>query len=140
MSSGKFASITAGLLARKGEARPWPAVNAGEVPEPVAWRPAAVASPTPRWPTVTADEVPEPVPFRPAVAASPIPLTLTRDKSCALRLSAQDYERLGILAVKRGVTRQQLLKSAVAEFLAAKAAEYGCACLGSCDSSCGNAS
>ena len=48
-----------------------------------------------------------------------------------------DYERLGILAVKEGVTRQQLLKRALADFLAARAAQYGCACLGACDSNCG---
>ena len=45
MGGGKFASITAGLLARKGEARPWPALAADEPPAPPAWRPAAVAPP-----------------------------------------------------------------------------------------------
>ena len=113
MSSGKFASITAGLLARKGEARPWPAL--------------------------TAEEAPAPLPWRPAIAAPPPPPTEGKDKSCALRMSAHDYERLGILAVKAGVTRQQLLKQALAEFLAARAAEYGCACLGACNSNCGHA-
>lgn len=110
MSSGKFASITAGLLARKGEARPWPAL--------------------------TMDEPPPPLPWRPAAAAPPPPPGDTKDKSCALRMSAHDFERLGILAVKAGVTRQHLLKQALAEFLAARAAQYGCACLGACNSNC----
>ena len=52
-------------------------------------------------------------------------------------MSAHDFERLGILAVKAGVTRQQLLKQALEEFLAARAAQYGCACLGACNSNCG---
>jgi len=51
-------------------------------------------------------------------------------------MSAHDYERLGILAVKANVTRQQLLKDALSQFLAAKARDYTCACLGACDCSC----
>jgi hypothetical protein len=54
-------------------------------------------------------------------------------------MSAHDYERLGILAVKAGVSRQQLLKQALDEFLAARAVQYGCACLGACNSNCGSA-
>lgn len=54
-------------------------------------------------------------------------------------MSAHDYERLGILAVKADVTRQQLLKQALEEFLASRAAQYGCACLGACNSNCGTA-
>jgi hypothetical protein len=123
MSAGKFASITAGLLARKGEARPWPSVTADE-PPPAVWHPAADVSPMP-------------IAFRSAIAAPPPPPPVDgRDKSCALRMSAHDYERLGILAVKGDTTRQQLLKQALADFLAARAAQYGCACLGACNSSC----
>jgi hypothetical protein len=116
MSSAKFASITASLLARKGEAQPW---NSLEMPEPekapLAWR----------------------APL--AVAASPPPPPV-KDKSCSVRMSAHDYERLGILAVKSGVSRQQLLKDALAQFLAAKARDYGCACLGACTNDCAPAS
>src|SRR3954466_4125406 len=114
MSSGKFASITAGLLARKGEARPWPALTPEEAPAPA------------------------PLAWRPAPAAPPPPPSEGKDKSCALRMSVHDYERLGILAIKEGVTRQQLLKQALADFLAARAAQYGCACLGACNSGCGS--
>ena len=122
MSSPKFASITASLLARKGEAQPWNSLgnslgnsleNAAQEAEkvPLAWR-------TPR-----------------AVAAPPPPPP-AKDKSCAVRMSAHDYERLGILAVKSGVSRQQLLKDALAQFLAGKARDYGCACLGACNRGC----
>jgi hypothetical protein len=51
-------------------------------------------------------------------------------------MSAHDFERLGILAVKSGGTRQQLLKDALAQFLSAKASDYGCACLGACNRGC----
>jgi hypothetical protein len=114
MSSGKFAHITADILARKGEARPWPALAAAE-------------------------EMPEHRPWRPAPASPPPPPPETRERNCAFRMSAHDYERLGILAVKADVTRQQLLKQALEEFLASRAAQYGCACLGACNSNCGSA-
>ncbi len=113
MSHGKYAHITADLLARKGEARPWPALT-------------------------RAEEVPEHRPWRPAVAPPPPPPEI-RERNCAVRMSAHDYERLGILAVKADVTRQQILKQALEEFLASRAAQYGCACLGSCNSNCGSA-
>jgi hypothetical protein len=113
MSHGKYAHITADLLARKGEARPWPALT-------------------------RAEEVPEYRPWRPAVAPPPPPPEI-KERNCAFRMSAHDYERLGILAVKADVTRQHLLKQALEEFLASRAAQYGCACLGSCNSNCGSA-
>jgi hypothetical protein len=113
MSNGKYAHITAELLARKGEARPWPALTAAE-------------------------EVPEHRPWRPAVAPPPPPPEI-KERNCAVRMSGHDYERLGILAVKADVTRQQLLKQALEEFLAARAIQYGCACLGACNSNCGSA-
>lgn len=111
MSSARFASITSSLLARKGEARPW--AQEGVVTTPPAWR----------------DDV------RAAVAAPPPPPP-GKDRSCAVRMSAHDYERLGILAVKTGGSRQQLLKDALAQFLASKAQDYGCACLGACNRGC----
>jgi hypothetical protein len=111
MSNAKFASITAGLLVRKGEARPWgpPEVAAA----PLSWQGNIRA---------TASAAPPPLP--------------AGDRSCSVRMSAHDYERLGILAVKANVTRQQLLKDALSQFLAAKAQDYSCACLGACDRSC----
>jgi hypothetical protein len=109
MSSARFASITSSLLARKGEARPW----------------AQEAVATPPWPSD----------IRHATAAAPPPPPV-KDRSCSVRMSAHDYERLGILAVKSGVTRHQLLKDALAQFLAGKARDYGCACLGACNRGC----
>jgi hypothetical protein len=111
MSHGKYAHITAELLARKGEARPWPALT-------------------------RAEEMPEYRPWRPAPAPPPPPPPEIKERNCAFRMSAHDYERLGILAVKSGSSRQQLLKDALAQFLAGKAREHGCACLGACTSDC----
>src|ERR1051325_8794083 len=105
MSSGRFSPITSVLLARKGEARPWSQAATAEA-ENVASIP---------WRSLS-----------PAVVTRSSP---DKDRTCSIRLSARDFERLGILAVKKNVTRQQLLKEAVMEFLAAKAQDYGCACL-----------
>jgi hypothetical protein len=111
MSSAKFASITSGLLARKGEARPWAQLEATATPP--SWR-GDIA----------------------AMAAPPPPV---KDRPCSVRMSAHDHERLGILAVKSGSTRQKLLKDALAQFLAGKAQDYACACLGACDRGCASA-
>jgi len=121
MSSPRFAPITSGLLARKGEARPWNQVGKTEIENvsSIPWRPY----------TPEAGEEP---PLPPA----------DKDRTCSIRMSTRDFERLGILAVKKNSTRQQLLKDALAEFLAAKALDYGCACLsnsgGACNQDCGS--
>jgi hypothetical protein len=114
MSSAKFASITASLLARKGEAQPWRAGEAEPERFSLPWR----------------QHVPD-------VLAEPPPPPPAKEKSCSIRMSAHDFERLGILAIKTGATRQQLLRDALAEFLASRADDYGCYCLGACDNDCG---
>jgi len=105
MSSGRFAPITSVLLARKGEARPWNQAPRADVENvaSIPWRPYAAV-----------------------VAVAPAP---TKGHACSIRLSAHDFERLGILAVKKNSTRQKLLKAALAEFLAKAGEAYGCACL-----------
>jgi hypothetical protein len=127
MSSAKYASVTAGLLARKGEAQPW---NHTGIPET-----EKISLP---WRTYTPEMA-----DAPEIAAQPERVAASaKEKSCAIRMSAHDYERLGILAVKSDSTRQQLLKDALTQFLAAKARDYGCACLtnpgGPCNSNCGS--
>jgi len=113
--SARFASITAGLLARKGEAQPWAQQRMPDADRaPLMFRS-------------------EPVPL----AVTPPPPPPTKERSCSLRMSPQDYERLGILAVKTGSTRQQLLKQALGDLLDAKAQTLSCACLGSCEKNCG---
>ena len=132
MSHAKFAAVTASLLARKGEAAPWedpwrkPPLRRAEV------APVPVDAPPPP---------PPPPVFRPALAAPPPPPDLAKMHKYALHMTAGDYEKLGLIAVKHGSSRQQLMQQALADFLAVQAREYGgaCACLGSCGMGCGEA-
>jgi hypothetical protein len=98
----RFASITADLLARKGEATPWPEL----AKQPLAWEPATAK-----------------------------PKRRPEMRKYTLRISHHDYERLGILAVKQGKTRQRLLQEAVARLFTGMAEDYGgdCRCLGKCE-------
>ena len=156
MSSGKFASITAGLLSRKGEGQPWTQGTAQEPPRvPLSWRnegPIDMRNEVREPPSPIRSEVRSEVRSEPrrGPAAPPPPPSATgpvKDKSCAVRMSLHDFERLGIVAVKDGVSRQKLLKDALARYLAGKAKDYGCACLGNslgnssgaCEGNCGQA-
>src|SRR5512138_2617630 len=111
VNSAKFASITPDLVVRKGEARPWPQYE------------SAVRSPPL---TVRDDEDPLEADVSEPQA---VPDGIRR---CTMRLTPCEYERLGIVAVKRNTSRQQILRLAVEEYLAAVEQEYGreCGCLG----------
>ena len=134
MAHGKFAAVTSDLLARKGEAAPWTATERAPLPwrqdaPPVVFTPPAVAS----------------NPLPPLVPSAPPPLTPEippdKIKRCSVRLSGQEYERLGLMAVKKDVTRQHLLQAALSQVLADMARELArdCACLGkSCAGVCGH--
>jgi hypothetical protein len=111
-SAAKFASITPDLVVRKGEAKPWPQYD------------AAVRSPS----RTARDEDPleaDEIVSEPQAVQDGI-------RRCTLRLTPCEYERLGIIAVKRDTSRQQILRLAVEEYLAAIEHEYGkeCGCLG----------
>ena len=119
--SARFAAITAGLLARKGEAQPWAQQRMPDADStPLLFR-----------------HEPVPLAVTPQRSSPPPPPPPVKERSCSLRMSPQDYERLGILAVKTGSTRQQLLKLALGDLLDAKAQTLSCACLGSCERNCG---
>lgn len=120
----KFAPVTAALLARKGEARPWNKDHVWTVPAPET---ADLLS------RGLAEPCGDPANGKPAfvppfgiAASSPGVRRLT------LRLSQSDYERLGLIATKRDTTRQRILHRLMEEFLAAAAGEYGadCGCIG----------
>jgi hypothetical protein len=51
-----------------------------------------------------------------------------------VKISNHDYERLGILAVKQGKSRQRLLQETVNNLFSGLTEEYGasCQCLGKC--------
>lgn len=171
MSPQKFASITASILARKGEAKPWedppkraldwkdeprqpapafeppipaqkyePVVKFTPVFEPAA-SPARKPEPaaSPPFTEVKASVVRrDPSPVRDvefsdmSAAAQPHAFDEPEKiKKCTIRMTLHDYERLGIIAVKRNVTRQHLLHDALDQFFAAAADQYrkDCACL-----------
>ena len=124
MGQGKFAPVTAALLARKGEARPWGYEHAGTAPESHAgFYPAHAAAPLHE--EHANDAAPSPV-------ALAFPQTGDGMRRLTLRVSQRDYERLGLIAAKRDVTRQRLLHQMLDDFLAGAAHEYGtqCGCIG----------
>ena len=57
-----------------------------------------------------------------------------------LRLSAQEYERLGIAAVKKGLTRNDILRDAVNSYIAELVREYqdSCGCISGSAARCGD--
>src|SRR5215469_15549986 len=128
MKQAKFAPITAALLARKGEARPWAHADSSgkQPPEPVVGffsrRPAMYGQ--------TMKEANDPVPSPPAALA--FPQGPDGIRKLTLRVSPTDYERLGLVAAKRDITRQRLLHQMLDQFLANAAEEYGagCGCIG----------
>jgi hypothetical protein len=132
MSQGKFASITASLLARKGEAAPWQQSQQ----TPLAWRSqaapeiAAPAHPSAETAHPPAETAHLPATPRKVPALPPQPPT-SATKRCTVRLSQNDYERLGLMAVKKDIKRQQLLQEALAEVLARMARDFAqsCACI-----------
>lgn len=122
MSQGKFAPITAAILARKGEARPWDRTEIA--PDPHArFFSAQNADPAPRREEHANDASPVTFAF---------PQTSEGIRRLTLRVSQADYERLGLIAAKRDVTRQRLLHQMLHDFLAGAAHEYSgqCGCIG----------
>jgi hypothetical protein len=152
VNAPRYASITADLLARKGEAQPWSesakAPLAWEAPsgdETVAraWRSIPHGAPQLAPSSATLRNLPPRVtPEPPRVQAPPqaqavVPppplVAAAHDwKKCSVRMSHHDYERLGILAVKLNKTRHGLLQEAVDRMLGEITQNYGngCACLG----------
>lgn len=132
MSRSKFAAITSGLLARKGEARPWTEPEMLHPKQALAWRPAEISSPAPQ-PEALLRKAPQcELPQFETPLQSTEAETRAAWKKYVLRLSHHDYERLGILAVKQGKTRQRLLQETVDQLFTGMTQAYGgkCACLG----------
>ena len=126
MRQAKFAPVTAALLARKGEARPWGYDGAETDAEPHDgfFSPHASAPSSLREDHAN-DASPAPLPFS-------FPQTGDGMRRVTLRMTQTDYERLGLIAAKRDITRQRLLHQMLHDFLASAAHEYGaqCGCIG----------
>ena len=166
MSSAKFASLTSGLLVRKGEAAPSPIlsgpiasaltrpfVHASERADaPISahprepahaptWRDGPQFASAPDWhdppPHIEAERV-FARPAREIALHSDHP---DKPRRLMVTLTAEEYEMLGIIGVKRDVTRHQLLRIAFDEYLVQLVEEYGeaCHCIangGSCETPC----
>jgi hypothetical protein len=151
MSRPKYAPITSSLLVRKGEAKPWIA------PRPEFFEFHTDAHSTVEMPAYdsTFDEHPaaqhglyngahrDTHYVKPAEPVWHKPHDPTHDehtKRCTIRLSPAEYERLGIVAVKKEISRQQVLRQAIEHYLAEARAEYqsACGCLanGGCTKGC----
>lgn len=136
MSGGKFASLTSGLLVRKGEARPSPIApdaffeNAHDRLE-LEWPRSRGEAAQP--PKASGAQPPAHVPT-PGVAAPTREIALhnsdhpDKPRRLMVSLTPDEYEMLGIVGVKRGVTRHQLLRTAFDEYLLQLVEEYGEAC------------
>jgi hypothetical protein len=157
MSARKFASITADLLARKGDASPSGLVRPSKatlawdaqriVPEMVSFSPmhAALAQSVSRAPAeakVPAHEDEHDSDTVPSVSfADHVPATADKRHRISLALTTDEHERLGIVAIKRGLTRHQLMRHALDDYFQKLASEYRtqCACVSGsagCRTSC----
>jgi hypothetical protein len=158
MNRPRYAPITSHLLVRKGEAKPWqvPGADGAEfahMPENIVpvkaehsftdeelqsaadyqnWKRTREADA----PSHDRRHTPSRREYQPAPIPSPAQPPLQQDtdehsKRLTLRLTPAEYERLGIIGVKRDMTRQQLLRHAIDCYLAAAKAEYqaSCGCL-----------
>lgn len=114
MSTSRFTPITSELFARKGDASP-----SGMKPS-LAWTREPAVPSAPKTP--------------------PPPPTVARPHRMILTLSALEYEKLGIAAVKKGVSRHHILRSALDTHLMRLKREYGgCGCMamgGPCGDAC----
>jgi hypothetical protein len=128
MSGPRFAPMTSALLARKGDAAP-----------SIIER----SKPAPRWNDLAPSlaPAPRPVAFPRAAASHASPASREtheaehagdHSRRIVLTLSPAEHEKLGIAAVKKGVTRNQLVRTALESFLDSLLQEYrgSCACLG----------
>jgi hypothetical protein len=113
--------VKASLLARKGDA----------VPSAIASKPAHYWSEKDALPPLAA---PEPV-------TGEVPPVVAKPRRMMVTLSAAEFEKLGIAAVKKGVTRHQIVRSALElhlERLKREFCECGCMAIdGACLQGCG---
>jgi hypothetical protein len=111
-SPHQFASITAGLLARKGDAAPSLETLP---PRPSILTAAAIASIAP----------PQAAPLKAAAR----PRLRKTGRRVSLELCEDTYERLGIAAAKHHQTRPQILRAALKEYLDHLACSHDCSCM-----------
>ena len=151
-TAGRFAPMTAELLARKGEARPFnllsrdnatvsrrdvvreiepsaPGPRFGSV-APAAAEKASVSPPPKESPTANDAAIPASGPdtILDAGSFSTSRPPKGRRHSVALLVTDGEFEKLGIVAVKKRVNKQQLLRLALDHYLEKLTAEYSADC------------
>ena len=129
MSQTRFTPITSSLLARKGDAVPSAMPHDAEDTQQQFWARADAQDPTPQVP-------------RPRQAVTPPgPPEPGKPHKMVVTLSAIEFEKLGIAAVKKCVTRHQIVRTALDLHLERLKREYGgCGCMaveGGCTEGCG---
>ena len=147
MNGGKFASLTAELLVRRGGARPSPGATASiiNLPLPHALKPrperpepadvlTAAREKEPREQGAAAEETTPSRTGREASCGKPPPSPPrppTKPRRLMVTLTGEEFETLGHMSVKKGATRHQLLRNAVDEYMALLGEEYGgdCQCI-----------
>jgi hypothetical protein len=133
VSSAKFAPMTASLLARKGEAMPSP-ITSNPLPfSRVLERAKPQSVPQPMEPIVVIPEsASDAVSMRAVVNGSGG--HTGKHRKIVVTLTAREHETLGIIAVKKDVTRHQIVRSALDAYLDLLAKEYGdCNCVSRAD-------
>jgi hypothetical protein len=115
MTASKFASITASLLARKGEARPWS--------EPDQPRHAALPEPAFAAPLMLVADSGTEMPLR-REAANDKPPQPAPGKRFSMRMTSHEYAQLGMLAARQGCTRQKFLEGILRRILEGSALEF----------------
>ncbi len=123
MSAAKFEALSANLLARKGDAAP-------SVIAPVMAPPRRALIPRDDRPLRA-----EPPPF-PSEPRRPD--TMDKPRRIVISITHDDLERLCIVAIKKGATRQDIVRGALHDYFRKLSAEFAqpCACVdgGSCRS------
>jgi hypothetical protein len=124
MSNLRFAPITSGLLARKGQAGP---SQLFPPPPESYWRAA------PRTNGSTASVT---MPPQDEVVEAPVEISVKaahhddRPHKVRVSLSENEFERFGIAAVKRGIARHQLLREAINDYVDRLMRDYeNCGCI-----------
>jgi hypothetical protein len=124
VSQIRFTPITSSLLARKGDA----------APSSVTGKPSLVRTNGSATPLVAGGE-----PNR--AAEPPAPPDIAKPHRMMVTLSASEFEKLGIAAVKKSVTRHQMVRTALDLYLEQLRREFGsCTCMtvdGTCMAGCG---
>lgn len=121
MGSGQFAKITPDLLARKGEARPSDALA---LVKSFATR----HEPERLFNATTTPSKSECLTETSGFSADFTPPTARQSHHVSLKLTQSEFEKLGIVAVKRGINKQRLLRLALDFYLEKLRKDYRSDC------------